>query len=195
MPVRLHDAGSVARCRFCCTTLRSISDNSANPIACRSSQRGYITFKGLIVPDQTAVSHHDANPSRAKRFRGVRGVIYPVLVALAAVFPGSLMIFAPQASASSNVNFVGNWVPSIGQGWTVTRENHKTGSCVATTVLSKSGYHLVGCHVSGNRYRFTITYGSGYRSNNSGTISGNSLKGSFKDTNGTVETYTAIRKR
>jgi hypothetical protein len=40
---------------------------------------------------------------------------------------------------------------------------------------------------------FTITLGSGYKSHNSGTIKGNTLSGRFKDTNGTVETYTATR--
>ena len=49
--------------------------------------------------------------------------------------------------------------------------------------------------MGGNRYSFTITYGPSYKSRNTGTISGNRLKGSFKDTNGTAESYTATRRR
>jgi len=143
------------------------------------------------------VSNRDAaslckHPQR--HLLGPRGLVYAALIVLATVLPASFVAFTPSAFASGNVNFVGTWVPSSGYRWTVTSENHKTGSCVATTILSKSGYHLIGCHVVGNKYAFTITYGPAYRSNNTGIISENTLTGRFKDTNGTVESYSTKRK-
>jgi hypothetical protein len=50
------------------------------------------------------------------------------------------------------------------------------------------------CRVSGHHYSFTITYGASYQSKNTGTFAGRKLTGSFKDTNGTVEHYTAKRR-
>jgi hypothetical protein len=52
---------------------------------------------------------------------------------------------------------------------------------------------MIGCHVTGNKYVFTITLGKSYRSRNVGTISGNKIIGSFTDTNGTVVQYTGVR--
>jgi hypothetical protein len=108
--------------------------------------------------------------------------------------PASLAMLAPSAFASSNVNFVGTWTPNTGIGWTIKHENRATGVCSGTTALAASGYRLVGCRVSGHKYVFTVTLGSGYKSHNSGTIKGNTLTGRFKDSNGTVETYTATRR-
>ena len=104
-------------------------------------------------------------------------------------------MFAPQAWATAkNVNFRGTWQTSTGQPFTITKENRKTGVCSGTTSLSKQGaYKLVACRVTGNRYAFTITYGASYKSYNKGTITANKLTGSFRDTNGTTGTYSAIR--
>jgi hypothetical protein len=115
---------------------------------------------------------------------------------VAAAVPASLTVFTPTAFAASNVNFVGTWVPSLGSGqqWTIKSENPKTGVCTGTTALSVSGYHFANCKVTGSKYSFWITYGA-YRSHNIGTIAGNTLKGSFKDTNGTHATFTAKRKK
>jgi hypothetical protein len=110
------------------------------------------------------------------------------------VVPLSLAIVAPSAMAAKNANFVGTWKVRPGAAFTITKENRKTGSCVGRSSLYRSGYKLVACQVHGSKYSFAITYGSGYRSHNSGTISGNSLKGTFRDTNGTVASYRATRQ-
>jgi hypothetical protein len=114
-------------------------------------------------------------------------------LAIVLALPASLALLASSAFASGNVSFVGKWTPNTGVGWTIKHENRSTGVCSGTTALEASGYRLVGCRVTGHRYVFTITLGSGYKSHNSGTIKGNTLSGRFKDTNGTVETYTATR--
>ncbi len=49
--------------------------------------------------------------------------------------------------------------------------------------------------MKGNRYAFTITYGTGYKSYNKGTITANKLKGSFRDTNGASGIYSAVRTK
>ncbi len=104
------------------------------------------------------------------------------------------LVATPAALAkASNVNFVGTWTPHTGVGWTITHENRATGACSGYSAYKSSGYGLIGCHVTGRRYRFTITYGSNYRSINTGTITGNRLKGSFKDSNGSGTPYTAVR--
>ena len=107
----------------------------------------------------------------------------------------TLAMLAPQASATTtNVNFLGTWKTSNNQPFTIKKENRKTGACSGTTSLSKTGaYKLVACHVKGNRYAFTITYGAGYKSYNKGTITANQLMGSFRDTNGGSGVYSAVR--
>jgi hypothetical protein len=112
-------------------------------------------------------------------------------LALALALAAAAALLASSALASSNVNFVGTWTPNTGVGWTIKHENRATGVCSGTTKLA--GYHLVACRVSGHKYVFTITLGTAYKSHNSGTIKGNTLSGHFKDTNGTVEAYTATR--
>ena len=109
----------------------------------------------------------------------------------------TLAMLAPEASATTkNVNFVGTWKTSNNQPFTIKKENRKTGACSGTTSLSKIGaYKLVACHVKGNQYAFTITYGTGYKSYNKGTITANRLKGSFRDTNGASGIYSAVRTK
>jgi len=106
-----------------------------------------------------------------------------------------LAMLAPEASAvAKNVNFLGTWKANNNQPFTITKENRNTGACSGTTSLSKMGaYKLVACHVKGNHYAFTITYGTGYKSYNRGTITANKLMGSFRDTNGSSGVYTAVR--
>jgi hypothetical protein len=118
-------------------------------------------------------------------------------IAVAAIAGGALSgALAPAALAGArNVNFVGVWKPNSGIGWTIKTENRKTGACTGVSVLASSGYDLVDCHVHGHKYSFTITYGSGYKSLNTGVIAANRLSGKFKDTNGTTEAYTAKRTR
>jgi hypothetical protein len=120
----------------------------------------------------------------------VRGAL-SVTVAAAA----TLAMLAPQASATAkNVNFLGTWNTDNNQPFTIKTENRKTGVCSGTTSLSKMGpYKLVACHVNGNKYAFTITYGAGYKSYNKGTITANMLTGKFRDTNGSTGIYSAVR--
>jgi hypothetical protein len=112
-----------------------------------------------------------------------------------AVAAATLTMLAPQAWATAkNVNFLGTWQTSNGQPFTIKKENRKTGVCSGTTSLSRQGaYKLVACHVKGDRYVFTITYGASYKSYNKGTITANRLTGSFRDTNGATGTYSAVR--
>ena len=123
-----------------------------------------------------------------------RSILRGALSAAAAA-GATLAILAPQASATTkNVNFVGTWKTDNGQPFTIKRENRKTGVCTGTTSLSKMGaYKLVACHVKGDQYAFTITFGTGYKSYNKGTITANRLMGSFRDTNGSTGTYSAVR--
>jgi hypothetical protein len=115
------------------------------------------------------------------------------LAALAAAAPAAMPPLAnAKTAAPKNVNFVGTWTPNSGVAWTITRENRRTGACVGYSALKSSGYKLVGCRITGHRYRFTITYG-GYKSVNTGTIRGNRLSGSFND--GSAHPYTATRAR
>ena len=100
---------------------------------------------------------------------------------------------ATTPAKTANVDFVGTWTPNTGVAWTITKENAKTGACSGYSALKSSGYGLVGCKVTGQHYRFTITLGSGYKSVNTGTIKGNTLKGSFND--GSINPYTATRTK
>ena len=123
-----------------------------------------------------------------------RSIMRAVLSATAAA-AGTLAMLAPQALATTkNVNFLGTWKTSNNQPFTITKEDRKTGTCSGTTSLSQTGaYKLVACHVKGNHYAFTITYGTGYKSYNKGTIAANKLMGSFRDTNGSSGSYSAVR--
>jgi hypothetical protein len=118
-------------------------------------------------------------------------------LAATAAAGATLAMLAPQASAATkNVNFLGTWKTSNNQPFTIKKENRKTGACSGTTSLSKTGpYKLVACHVKGNHYAFTITYGTGYKSYNKGTITADKLKGSFRDTNGASGIYSAVRTK
>jgi len=128
---------------------------------------------------------------RSSRFRG-RRLLLTLFATLAAVLPSSILIASQPAFAAGNANFVGRWAISGGYlGITVKSENRATGACAGVTASPQ--YHMIGCRVKGNKYVFTITLGKGYRSHNSGTISGNTITGSFKDTNGTVAQYTGTR--
>ncbi len=114
-----------------------------------------------------------------------------LVASLAMVLPSSLVIATQPAFAEGNANFVGKWTISGGYlGITIKSENRRTGVCSGVTASSL--YHLVGCRVSANKFVFTITEGS-YKSHNAGTIAGNKIFGSFKDTNGTVVDYTGTR--
>jgi hypothetical protein len=141
-----------------------------------------------------------ARPTRStagtpKLGAGLRRANVRLRLAIALALTASGALLAPSAFASGNVNFVGTWTPNTGVGWTIKHENRKTGVCSGTTALAASGYRLVSCRVTGHRYVFTIALGSGYKSHNSGTIKGDTLAGAFRDSNGTVETYTATRNR
>ena len=123
-----------------------------------------------------------------------RSILRGALSAAAAA-GATLAMIAPQASAATkNVNFLGTWKTDNDQPFTIKKENRKTGVCSGTTSLSKMGaYKLVACHVKGDQYAFTITLGTGYKSYNKGTITANKLIGSFRDTNGSTGTYSAVR--
>ena len=115
------------------------------------------------------------------------------LLALPGLVPaaGALARTAPE---SRNVNFVGIWRVSNGEGFTVTHENRATGVCEGFSALKPSGYGFTRCRVTGQHYRFIITFGANYRSVNTGTISGNHLSGRFDDGT-TKSSYTATRTR
>jgi len=104
------------------------------------------------------------------------------------------LVAAPALAKTKNANFVGTWTPNAGVAWTITHENRKTGACSGYSALKSTGYGLVRCRVTGSHYRFTVTYGSSYRSVNTGTIHGNRLKGSFNDGSG-PSPYTAKRTK
>jgi hypothetical protein len=90
-----------------------------------------------------------------------------------------------------NVNFKGTWVSGSGN-WTVKSENLTTGVCAGTTAFV--GYTFSGCKVTGNKYRFVVSQnGTSYRSINTGTIAGNTVKGSFNDGRGGTS-YVAHRR-
>ena len=120
----------------------------------------------------------------------MRGALSATVAAAA-----TLAMLAPQALATpKNVNFVGTWKTDNNQPFTIKKEDRKTGVCSGTTSLSKMGpYKLVACRVKGNKYTFTITYGTGYKSYNKGTVTANRLTGSFRDTNGATGIYSALR--
>jgi hypothetical protein len=131
------------------------------------------------------------NHRRFRRF-GYRRVFLTVIATLAAALPGSILIASQPAFAAGNASFIGTWKISGGYlGITIKSENRTTGACAGVTANSQ--YHLIGCHVTGTKYVFTITQGPSYRSHNVGRISGNRIIGSFKDTNGTVAQYTGVK--
>jgi hypothetical protein len=84
---------------------------------------------------------------------------------------------AGSACQVKELDFVGTWTPDDRTPeWpgrlpmrTTRRETARA------TARPSSGYGLVGCHVTGRHYRFTVTYGSSYRSVDTGTISPNRL--------------------
>ena len=108
---------------------------------------------------------------------------------------GAFGAMAPSAAASTvkNVNFVGTWTVTPGYGFVITHENRKTGACRGTTDLAPDGYGFRACKVKGARYSFQVTYAGGYISYNSGVVKGNTLTGSFHDTNGSTGNYTGTR--
>jgi hypothetical protein len=108
----------------------------------------------------------------------------------ALVAPGSAS--AAPAIVAKNANFKGTWNTTPGPGFVITKENRTTGKCKGTSDAGK-GYGLTACKVTGKHYKLTITYGATYKSYNTGVLKGNSLSGSFHDTNGSSGTYTGTR--
>jgi hypothetical protein len=90
------------------------------------------------------------------------------------------------ATAAGNADFVGVWHVSNGQSITIATQD-AGGACTGSGV-----YAMTACQVTGNAYTFTLVTGS-YSSVNTGTITGDTLAGSFTDTNGTTQAYTASR--
>jgi hypothetical protein len=111
---------------------------------------------------------------------------------------GSLTLIAPSTvsgaavAAAKNANFKGTWTVTPGEGFVITKENRTTGKCKGTSDYG-AGYGLTACKVTGTHYTFTITYGPTYKSHNKGVLKGNTLKGSFHDTNGNSGSYTGTR--
>jgi hypothetical protein len=102
----------------------------------------------------------------------------------------SLLMVATSASAAGNANFVGIWNLSNGGMFTVTGQS-PSGAC---TLAPGGEFSAQDCQVSGNSYSLTVVEaGSSYESFNTGTIDGNTLTGSFTDTNGTTQAYTGTR--
>lgn len=128
-------------------------------------------------------------PRRVVSSLTVLALLLGALTALAAN-PTAPPARAAPAAASPPVDFTGHWTPSGGVGWTVVSED-AGGGCTGSS--DASGYGFTGCQVSGGSYVFDVTYGSSYLSHNTGTISGDTLSGSFDDGRG-PNPYTATRK-
>lgn len=142
---------------------------------------------------ELTVSPRGIEHDQPKRFRGPRRLFLAVAVATTAVLPAVFIVDSAPVSAASNASIVGTWVVSGGYlGFTITAENSKTGGCVGKT--ASPAYHLIGCHVTGTKYSFTITEGPDYKSHNLGTIKGTTIVGHFSDSNGTSVSYTGHRK-
>jgi hypothetical protein len=110
-----------------------------------------------------------------------------VLLLLAAM---SLSMVATSAFASGNADFLGTWNLSNGGIFTVTGQS-PSGAC---TLEPGGEFSAQDCQVSGDNYSLTVVDAdSSYESYNTGTIDGNTLTGSFTDTNGTTEAYTGTR--
>jgi pimeloyl-ACP methyl ester carboxylesterase len=121
----------------------------------------------------------------AKLSGRIRLTLIGVLLMLGALGPAA-------SAAMAEANFLGTWVPSPGQTWTITSQSG--GSCEGTSALG-AGWTFSECHVSGNNYEFTVAEPSiDYSSHNHGTIEGNKLTGEFNDTFGNNVPYTAIRE-
>ncbi len=134
-----------------------------------------------------ASGHRRPGGARRGRRRGFFAWAVLLVAGSSVVVP---IAIAGPADASGNVDFVGHWTVTAG-GFTVLSED-ASGSFTATSDYGPS-YVIVNGMVSGSSYTFEIDAGSSYVSYNSGTITGNTLSGSFYDTNGTVESYTGYR--
>ena len=122
------------------------------------------------------------------RFVG-RGIVSSAVV----VAMACMVAVGASARATANADFRGMWITPANGNWTITRENLKTGVCVGKSGFA--GYTLTGCRVTGRHYVFVVRQtGSAYRSNNSGTITGNTVHGTFSDNAGHKIAYVATRK-
>ncbi len=111
--------------------------------------------------------------------------------ALALAACAAVLVLANGAGArpAGNANFVGAWAVSTGVSFTITSET-AGGACTGTA----PGFTITNCQVTGNHYAFLVVQpGSAYKSQNNGTLKGNTLSGVFRDTNGAVIKYTAKR--
>jgi hypothetical protein len=118
-----------------------------------------------------------------------RGIVSSAVVAVIAC----AVAFGASARATANTDFRGMWTTPANGNWTITRENLKTGVCAGKSGFA--GYTLTGCRVTGKHYVFVVRQtGTAYRSNNAGTISGNTVHGTFSDNAGHKIAYVATRK-
>jgi len=113
-----------------------------------------------------------------------------------AVAAATLTMFASQAWATAkNVNFRGTWQTSNGQP-----VHHQEGKSHDRRLLGhdfafEAGvYRLVACHVKGNHYAFTITYGASYKSYRQGHGSPRTTSPAASTTpTAPAGTYSAVR--
>jgi len=134
----------------------------------------------------------DTSRQRVERATLPRRLLLIAVTTMAMFLPASFLFAFPPASAASDANFIGHWKVSGGYlGFIIKSENLRTGVCTGST--PEAQYHLIGCHVTGHKYSFTITEGPSYRSHNTGTFSGNRAVGRFSDSNGTFVKYTAVK--
>ncbi len=128
--------------------------------------------------------------NRSTRYAPRGRLSIALLVAFISVVGG--MTPEKTGATGAAVSFVGTWTPNTGVGWTITSQS-PSGACAGYSALSQ--FTLTGCSVSGSAYRFTVAQkGTSYSSRNTGVITGDTLVGSFTDTNGTTIGYTATRK-
>lgn len=114
---------------------------------------------------------------------------------VASAHPAPHVATVAQAKARTrNADILGQWVDAPGStyGGTYTSEA-ASGKCKGTTPYG-AGYALKDCKVTGDKLTFIVTYGSSYKSYNTDHVTGNTLTGSFHDTNGTEETYSSVRE-
>jgi hypothetical protein len=120
------------------------------------------------------------------RLKGPLGSFLTALLIVAMSVP----LAVTSASASGNANFVGTWILSNGGSFIIIAQS-AGGAC---TQLPRGGFSTANCRVSGDDYSLTaVETNSTYESYNKGVIKGNTLTGSFTDTNGTHQAYTGTR--
>lgn len=174
------------------TACRSLGRPRAKPDVARSSQcplvrSSRLTSTGYARCRMQLPESSLPGPEEASVIKGsIAGIVCAGVLALTMPVAG-----AAGAPHVANANFVGQWTPTPGVAWTILTQG-AGGACTGTS--ADSALAMTRCQVTGDAYTFTLEEADiKYTSNNSGTITGNDITGSFTDSNGTTEDYTATR--